>query len=63
MPVSKALRKALPTVEAERSSRRLVLKQELMRRHWEQSKHNYNQDFVQFIDEKLQELDREKHKL
>jgi hypothetical protein len=37
-----------------------VMKQEFMRRHWEQNKHTYNQELVRFIDGKLLELDREK---
>ena len=38
-----------------------VLRRELMRRHWEQVKHTYKAEFVQFIDKKLQELESEKH--
>jgi hypothetical protein len=37
-----------------------VMQQETMRRHWEQNKHTYKQEFVQYIERKLRELDREK---
>jgi hypothetical protein len=37
-----------------------VIQEEGMRRHWEQNKHTYKQEFVRYIDGKLRELDREK---
>lgn len=37
-----------------------AMKEEPMRRHWERNKYLYHPGFVQFIDRKLQELDREK---
>ena len=37
-----------------------TMKQELMRRDWEKNKHLYHEEFIEFIDRILQELDREK---
>ena len=34
-----------------------VMKQEYMRRYWEEIKHTYNQEFVRYIDSVLQQLD------
>lgn len=37
-----------------------ILKQERMRAHWKRSKAFYNQNFVEFIDKKLEKLDQKK---
>lgn len=37
-----------------------IMKQEYMRRYWESIKHVYHKEFAQFIDNTLQELDRQK---
>ncbi len=47
----------LPT---EFAAYRVCVEGELMRRRWEQIKRIYKQEFVQFLDERLLELDQEK---